>query len=278
MINSRLVRVNDEDFEVTFSGKAWEECSALDDVDGTIELQVSSVQRPELKFIGLIHGHLSRVVPNGSFVVEVSLSQTIEIIEDVLSDLEEEEEEEEVLEAADIYRPEYYRIKDARWRMKDCRVPDTHVPRYARGANDILEAELKLGSASWMQDWPLEVSDHRRVEEFCAFYDRVIDPAVKFDTMQLALFSYDDGVRYSQYSEGQRTQLDETRAVWFDRTLRRDFALHGNTIADGARLDREHDDPEFSLTNPEFVTPISGQLRRIWEDSLIPINIHWQTS
>jgi hypothetical protein len=206
----------------------------------------------------------------------VSLSQTIEIIEDVLSDLEEEEEE--VLEAADIYRPEYYRIKDARWRMKDCTIPDTQVPRYARGADNILEAELKLGSASWMQDWPLEVSDRRRVEEFCAFYDRAINPVVKFDTMQLALFSYDDGLRYSQYSEGQRTQLDEARATWFDRTLRRDFALHGNTIADWATLDRDREDPEFSLTDPEFVFAISGQLRRIWEDSLIPIDIHWQTS
>jgi hypothetical protein len=270
-IDSRLVRVNDEDFEVTFSGKAWQACEEIDSVDGTIKMEARSVQRPNIKFLGLIHGHLSRVFPSGLFAVKVSLSQVIEILEDALSEWSEEE----VLESSDIYSRDYYRIQDARWRMKDCYVPQTHAPEYAGGARDILEAELKLGGNWGMQDWPLEVSDRSRVEEFCAFYDRAIDCPVKFDTMQLALFSYDDYLRYSLFSDRKRTPFDKTLSEWFDLTLSRNFALHGNTIAYWATLDRESDDPELSLTDPQFVFAISGQLRRIWDDSLITIDIYW---
>ena len=270
-IDSRLVRVNDEDFEVTFSAKAWQACEDIDSVDGTIEIKARSVQRPNLKFLGLIHGRLSRVFPNDIFAVKVSMSQVIEILEDALSEWSEEE----VLESSDVYLPEYYRLKDARWRMKDCAVPQTHALEYAGGAKDILEAELNLGSSPWMQDWPLEVSDSDRVEEFCAFYDRQIDYSIKFDTMQLALFSYDDYLRSSIFYARKWTQLDKTLAKWFERTLRCDFALHGNTIAYWATLDRGGADPELSITDPQFVFAISGQLRRIWEDSLIPIDIYW---
>jgi hypothetical protein len=96
-------------------------------------------------------------------------------------------------------------------------------------------------------------------------------PLVKFDTMQLALYSYDDRVRST-------VAITEAVSAWFDRTLQRDFALHGNTIAYWSILDRESDDPEFSLPDPEFVFGISGQLRRIWERSLIPTEIHWNSA
>ncbi|WP_146138247.1 hypothetical protein [Chamaesiphon polymorphus] len=263
--------MNEEDFAVTFSGKAWQACEKIDSVDGTIEMEACSIQRPNLKFLGLIHGHLSRVSPNGLFAVKVSLSQVIEIIEDAMYEWSEEE----VLESSDIYHPKFYRIKDARWRMKDCSVAETHASEYAGGARDILETELKLGSSQGMQDWPLEVSNRSRVEEFCNFYDRKIDSSVKFDIMQLALFSYDDYLRYSIFSDRKPTQLDNTLSKWFDCTLRCDFALHGNTIAYWATLDRESNDPEFSLTDPQFVFAISGKLRRIWNDSQIPIDVYW---
>ena len=271
-IDSRLVRVNDEEFEVTFSAKAWQVCKEIDSVDGTIEIKARSVPRPNLKFLGLIHGHLSRVFPNDIFTVKVSISQIIEILEYALSEWSEED----VLKSSDVYLPECYRIEDARWRMKDCAVPQTNALEYGGTYQDILEAELNLGSSPGMQDWPLEVSDPDRVEEFCAFYDRQIDYSIKFDTMQLALFSYDDYLRYSRFSDRKRTQLDRTLAEWFDRRLRSDFAFHGNTIAHyWAALEREIDDPELSVSDPEFVCAISGQLRRIWEDSLIPIDIYW---
>jgi hypothetical protein len=273
-INSQIVRVNDEEFEVTLSGKAWQACDKIDSVDGTIEIKAHSIQRPDLKFLGLIHGHLSRVLQSSFFAVEISLKQVVEMLEYALCEWMEEE----ISDSLD-YRPEYYRIEDARWRMEDCCIPQTHSPHYRGGAMDTLEVELNLGSSWGMQDWPLEVSDYNRVEEFCAFYDRTIDPNIKFSTMQLALFSYDDRLRYLPFSKGDRTQVDNNLAEWFDRTLRRDFALHGNTIAHyWAELDRDRNDPEFKLIDPEFICAISGQLRRIWEDSLIPIDLYWNIS
>lgn len=55
----------------------------------------------------------------------------------------------------------------------------------------------------------------------------------------------------------------------------RDFALHGNTVAYWAALEREADDPELAVPDPEFVFRISGLLRRVWEDSLVPIHLDW---
>lgn len=69
--------------------------------------------------------------------------------------------------------------------------------------------------------------------------------------------------------------MDAIPSEWFERTLRRDFALHGNTVAYWAALEREHDDPELALLDPEFVFRISGLLRRIWEGSLLPSELHW---
>jgi hypothetical protein len=260
MVDSRNIRAGGEDFDVAFRGCAWQQCDALDAVDATIEMAARSVQRPRRSVVGLIHGHLTRTLPGGAFSVTVRPDQVSEVLEHALSEWAKEE----VSVPPDVPHPERYRVTDARWRMTECPIPTTRAPLYAGGAVRILEARLGLGSESWMQDWPLEVCNPARVEEFCAFYDQESDPIVKFDTMQLALYSYDECRR-----------LDEDLSSWFERTLRRDFALHGNTVAYWAALERENDDPELSLPEPEFVFRISGLLRRIWEDSLVAIDIDW---
>jgi hypothetical protein len=112
-----------------------------------------------------------------------------------------------------------------------------------------------------MQDWPLEVSDSARLGEFCDYYDEAIDALVRFDTMQLALFSLDHHPDLDGWSP------------WFRETLRRDFALHGHTVAYWAALDREADDPELRCDEPEYVFPISSLMRDVWEDSLVPVPV-----
>jgi hypothetical protein len=261
MSHSRIIRVDNKDYAVVFRACAWQECDTLNTVDGTVKMEAHSLRYPERTIVGLIHGELSRTIPNRPFAVTFRLDQLRQVIEYALSEWEEPSG------SSDAHQLIPYRIHDARWRMEDCPVPHTAAPRYPGGAYDILERELRLGSESWMQDWPLEVSDPSRVDEFCAFYDQMTDPIVKFDTMQLALFSYD------YYSE-----RDTVHSGWFDRTLRRDFVLHGHTVAYWAALERASDDPELSLSNPEFVFKNSGLLRRIWEDSLIPIDLHWHLS
>lgn len=246
------VRVAHEDFDFTFRGSAWQDCSGMDAVDGTIEIVAQSLPR-DRRVIGLIHGHLCRAGPEGPFLLPINISQVAEVIEYAISEWDDED-------VADCYR-----ITDARWRMTDCLLPDTQAVQYAGRAFDRVDTEFNLGSQRWMQDWPIEVSDSRRVEEFCAFYDRETDPSVRFDTMQLALDSYND-----------RAQWDPGLSGWFDRTLRQDFALHGHTIIQWAALRYEKDHPELSSPEPEFVYKCSGMLRRIWEESLMPIDLQWQ--
>jgi hypothetical protein len=256
------MRVADEDFDFTFRGSAWQECQGIDAVDGTIEIVACSLQR-DRSMIGLIHGHLWRACPGGAFVVPIGSSQVGEVIEDAISEWDGEDSS----SLAEGCHPGPYRIVDARWRMQDCPLPDTQAVKYAGGAYDRVDTEFNLGSQRWMQDWPVEVSNPERVEEFCAFYDRETDPIVRFDTMQLALDSYND-----------RLQWDPVRSAWFDRTLRQDFALHGHTVIQWAALRYEKDHPELFSPNPEFVCKCSGMLRLIWEESLIPIELQWQPS
>lgn len=81
----RLVRVANEDFDVTVRGSAWQAHEALDAVDGTIEIEARSVQRPGRSVVGLLHGHLSRTFPGGPFAVTISSRQVSEIVEGALS-------------------------------------------------------------------------------------------------------------------------------------------------------------------------------------------------
>jgi hypothetical protein len=267
MSNTKSALVNNEEFEVTVSGSAWQTCETLRTVDGTIEIKAYSVQKPNRTIIGIVNGHLSRESPCAPFIVTISLSQINEIITDALATrtTNMSSSSPKIIHCLDQYH-----VYDARWGMENCAIPFTHSPLCAGQAMETLNAEFNLNSSSGMQDWPLEVSDPDRLEEFCAFYDQDIHPLVKFDTMQLALYSYDGRVRSA-------ITISADVSEWFDRTLQRDFALHGNTIAYWARLDRESDDPEFSLPDPDFVFGISGQLRRIWDRSLIPIEIHWNS-
>lgn len=261
MTGSRTVRVSGGDFDVAFRGRAWQTCDTLDAVDGTIEMEARSAHRPERMVTGLIHGNLSRAFPGGPFVAAVRPDQVGEVLEYALSEWAKEE----VSGPVYVPHPERYRVTDARYLMRDCCVPHTRAPRYAGGGARVLEAKLGFGREPWMQDWPLEVCDSARVEELCTFYEQESDPIVRFDTMRLALFSYDE-----------RPRLDVALSRWFEHTLRRDFALHGHTVEYWAALEREHDDPELALPEPDLVFRISGLLRRVWEDSLVPIDLCWR--
>ncbi len=145
--------------------------------------------------------------------------------------------------------------------MKACPVRETDAPQYAGRAREVLEARFDLKRDPRMQDWELEVCDPDRIGEYLTFYDQHVDPAVRFDTMAIALVAYDEA----------RDPL--AWAPWFERTLRRDFALHGHSVAYWAALDRDARDPELRRQSSESVFRISGKLREIWESSLVPIEL-----
>lgn len=262
MSHSEIVRTGDEDFAVTIRGSAWQPCDSLDAVDGTIEIAARALHAPDRAIIGLIHGRLARGSAGGPFEVAFSRGQLREVLADALEDWAKEQSNDALIAG---YETTYRIDVDARWSMTNCPMPFTAAPRYSGGAQDILRRDLGVGWENWMQDWPLEVSDRARLDEFCAFYDQSADPFVMFDVMRLALFSYDED-----------RQLDEVHSGWFEQALRRDFALHGHTVAYWAALDRPSDDPELTHPDPEFVFTISGLLRRVWDAALIPIDLDWR--
>lgn len=251
-------------FDVTIRGYAWQACDTQNSVDGTIEIVAQPVASDGRGVIGLVHGHLTRLNPGGPFVVNFRKDQIKDLIES--ANPEDNLPPHLVFDLLDDLQT--LRIIDAGWRMNPYPIPQTRAARHAGAEMEFLETHLHLGSARWMQDWPNEVSNLERVEEFCAFYDMQADPGVRFDTMALALTSFDDKVRSDD-------EFDPDLTRWFEQTLRRDFALHGHTVGRWAMLDRDRDDSEFQLTYPEFVFRISGMMRRIWEESLVPIDVKW---
>lgn len=250
------ILVDDQPYSCSLRGHAWQRADDLLAVDGTIEIEIEIEVEAEARSplgsapsaVAIVHGRLERASPDRPFIVPVAPEQ----IGQIIAYAREERAGE---------RRARLRIIEARWVMTECPIPHTSAPQYPGKAEDVLESRLALGSAEWMQDWPLEVSDSSRIAEFCAFYDEVSDPLVRFDVMQLALFSYDELPEKHTWSE------------WFRTRLRRDFALHGHTIAYWATLDREADDPELRRSDPESVFTISGLLREIWEASLSPVDV-----
>ncbi len=256
MVTSMPMRLRrgGEEFICSVRAHAWHRAEKLNVVDGTIEIEVVSAVTSGQGVLGIVHGRLERASASKPFIIPLRVEQ--------IGDLIEHAKEESARDSgADERRGRRVRVPDARWRMKDCQIPRTSASEYAGKAQDVLESRFALGSAPWMQDWPLEVADPARVEEFCAFYDEATDPLVRFDVMQLALYSYDEQAEKSASSE------------WFRKTLRRDFAIHGHTVAYWAALDREADDLELHRNDPEFAFGISGLLREVWETSLVRVEI-----
>ncbi|WP_394843190.1 hypothetical protein LZC95_39835 [Pendulispora brunnea] len=243
------IRFHDEDFDGFLRCRAWQNPGQHLSVDATVELEARSLMASERRILGLLHGHLSRKTPQDPFAIPLGPGELRTLLEYADSECPEREPE-----------TEYLRVPDLQWLIKPCPIQETVALQYAGAARQFLESRLALDSYPDMQDWPLEVSNPDRIEEFCNFYDENTDPVVRFDTMQLALYSLEHCADKNRW------------ASWFYTRLRRDFALHGHTIAYWACLQRDAADPEFRRRDPEFVFPISGLLRTVWEESLVAVD------
>lgn len=197
------VWVHDREFVCSLRGDAWQAADALLAVDGTVEIEARSVHQDGPDVLGLIHGRLVRPSLDTAFTVPLSLEEIGQLVRDAQASAGEAAFD---AQASDRERVRI-RAPDARFRIPGCRIPVTAAPTYPGDAWDVLESRFALGSADWMQDWPLEVSDPERVEAFTSFYDEVDDPAVRFDVMQLALFSYEERVESRSLSGVRGSRL-----------------------------------------------------------------------
>lgn len=119
-----------------------------------------------------------------------------------------------------------------------------------------------------MQDWPLEVSDPKRLREFCDLYEiGRLDDEMQFTLMQLIVFSLDDTLHEELLEAEERGTL-EKRA---ENLLRHDFPLHLHTI-NYWRCPEDEADPEPLPDNGFAVTPL---MRRVWDDCFRPEYSRW---
>ncbi len=145
-------------------------------------------------------------------------------------------------------------LADARWLLQPPPA-DTAAKRWAGDAQPTLTRELGVVFEDWMQDWPLEAADGAQLEAAMALYDRSTDRDVRFDTMALALFCFDERTR-------QGTAGDASR--WFEKRLHDDIAEHGHLVAYWALLHARPLVPDESFA-------ISALLRRIFWEALVEV-------
>ena len=208
--------------------------------------------------LGFVHGRVTRDAGGAPFTIPLRTHHLQRFVSNA-----DELRETSPVDGSDL------RVDDADYAMsehaEDRPLAETRAPRYRGSAKDIVTARLGLATEDWMQDWPLEVSDAGRIDEFIAFYDEVDDDAARFDIMSLVLYSCEERM-------GEAGSLG-TAAAWLAATLRRNFALHAHTIRYWAILERAADDPELRAESSDYVFPISGLLRSVWDDALRPIEV-----
>lgn len=145
-------------------------------------------------------------------------------------------------------------LADARWLVQPPPV-DTAAKRWPGAAQPTITRELGVVFEDWMQDWPLEASDGAQLEPAMAFYDRTTDRDVRFDTMALALFCFDERTR--QGTAGDAAQ-------WFEARLVANIAELGHLVAYWALLHARPLVPDESFA-------ISPLVRRIFWDALVEV-------
>src|SRR6266540_2698466 len=68
----------------------------------------------------------------------------------------------------------------------------SHLPTFAGPVAQEVAAMLRLAYEPWMQDWPVEVADGSRIEEFLDHYDNEKRPEHKRVVVEVLLVSLDD--------------------------------------------------------------------------------------
>jgi hypothetical protein len=167
-------------------------------VDGSLRVWLAYGQRRRAHSQVWLHLSLLRH-PEGGFRCPLTREQVAEI-------------------AGGLQRlPERRSYADGRWFLTDP-PPDTEATRYGHPARTRLDQDLQLGSADWMQDWPLEVARTARLDEFLDYYDRADCDEVRHDAMWLALHA------------AERQLVPAPRWDWFDSRLRQRFPLHAHAV------------------------------------------------
>lgn len=230
-------------------GFAWADVDArARALDGSLRIEIRAPEHPHAQLDVWVHLRLHRPGPSEPWEAPLSEADVLALVELAQSwNWGPEADDARLI------------IEDGYWRLLE-QPEATQAQRYPGRCWEEVEASLELGSAGWMQDWPLEVSDGKRLAEFCAAYDAATHDELRFDLMALILYSYEDRLYTGP--------APETRA-WLDQRLRQNFALHGHSVAYWLRLNDQPHDPSEGPGG----FPCSPQLRELWAQCLLPIEV-----
>ena len=258
------VIVRGERFDCRLRGMAWQDPEGRVAVDATVELNVVSKQNASHEAVFLLHGQLTRATPAEVFSSQLDETHAVVMIETAFEVWRNSTAAVDFA-AALRWPGSRLRFEDIRDRLVNCPLPVTAaISTISPELRQLVAAACDVADEPNMQDWPCEVADPLRLREFCAYYDAVTEPALRFATMALVLHSY-------EYLD------DKTPWVaWVECTLRRDFAIHGHTFETWAALDADSDAPDLCSPSPERVFASSLQLRRIWDETLVPVAVTWR--
>ena len=127
--------------------------------------------------------------------------------------------------------------------------------RYPSGKAIAFLTKVLSLSSNWLQDWPLEISDGKRVGEFCDFYERArLDENTRFALMELILFSL---------------EICEEQERWEPRVeslLCQDFVLHLHRVNYWRCVD---------VSDPAEGFPITPMCRRVWKKCFKREYVRW---
>jgi|SRR5580704_15336110 hypothetical protein len=130
-------------------------------------------------------------------------------------------------------------------------VARTVAPRYWECEGDIVPIlGPRVTAESWMQDWPLDVSDPELLGPACDAYDRATDDQIRFTLMAVALWSYEEVLR-------RRGADDHARIAWLADRLHASFALHGHQVHRFACWSTDESD----------LRPLERAMRDVWHRS-----------
>jgi hypothetical protein len=140
----------------------------------------------------------------------------------------------------------------------DAALAPTRAPQFEGRARAVLDAALGLASADWMQDWPLEVADPSKIPAAIRLYETNHDEAVRFDAMSFVLHS------------SPTSHDPDLTLPWIERTLTRDFALHGHTVSYWAWWNALDHEDESERDGRAAVSP---SMRRVFAAATIPLRV-----
>ena len=106
-------------------------------------------------------------------------------------------------------------------------------------ARNSLIAKFNLPHEDWMQDWPYEVSEPEKIDQYFKYYDQVTDEDEKFYLMELLIQATDE-----------QTEILKFNQYWLEvkTRLTKNFPIHEYTVHYWSSFENENLEDSWNIT------------------------------